>query len=589
VIARVIGRPIGAPIGRSIAQPGVGGFSLASIFAGGKQGIVGNLSDLSALFQDTAGTTPVTTSGQTVRRINDTSGNGNHLTNATGWVLTIAASGNYLTTDGVSRFEGAGAIAWNSDKASIIFGAKKNSGTGGTLFQFGNVVSQTGAFELLYQTNDLLAYRRGSSTFGARQTQDVSDLPLVASTVFDLSGAAHAAECPYLRHSGAAPSLTNAGTSDSGSGNFGTYTMRVSGGQSHLTGRVYSFVVVAAALTLGELEATERWVAQRAGVTLMDQVAPEPQFMETGAVTDMGTYDRTSPFAYAEYTTEATEIYVSGISTVYPSFPSYAEIGIYVDGVLHTTIQAPNSSAFSMYAGLPAGSKTVRFVNGLTSSPLQSLAYSGTFLTGIAANATMTAVTSTPADRIVVYGDSIAVGANATNPVSEGWPVVLRENYAPDSLAVEGFGYRSLYIDCTDSTLRAAFVAKIAAYFASSTGTQRIWLAIGTNDYGLNKQNATLFGTMYAAVLDDLHTALPSASIYCQSPIVRTDETANIFGHTLGDYRTQISTAAAARPAYCTYVDGSVILTTGDLDDGVHPTTAGHALYAAAVATALGI
>lgn len=133
-------------------------------------------------------------------------------------------------------------------------------------------------------------------------------------------------------------------------------------------------------------------------------------------------------------------------------------------------------------------------------------------------------------------------------------------------------------------TSRAAFVAKVAAASPS-----KIWLAIGTNDYGLNKWSAASFGTAYAALLDDLHTALPSATIYCQTPIVRSTETANGSGSTLGNYRTQISTAQSTRTGYAVLVNGATILTTGDLDDGVHPTTAGHATYYAAVKTALGI
>jgi hypothetical protein len=72
-------------------------------------------------------------------------------------------------------------------------------------------------------------------------------------------------------------------------------------------------------------------------------------------------------------------------------------------------------------------------------------------------------------------------------------------------------------------------------------------------------------------------------AIYCQTPLVRSVESANGSGSTLGDYRTQIATAVSSRTAFATLVDGTAILTTADLDDGVHPTTAGHAAYAAYV------
>jgi hypothetical protein len=59
------------------------GFTPASLFAGGQDGGWYDASDLSTLWQDAAGTTPVTTDGDPVGRIDDKSGNGNHLTQTT--------------------------------------------------------------------------------------------------------------------------------------------------------------------------------------------------------------------------------------------------------------------------------------------------------------------------------------------------------------------------------------------------------------------------------------------------------------------------------------------------------------------------
>src|SRR6185369_1627561 len=110
------------------------------------------------------------------------------------------------------------------------------------------------------------------------------------------------------------------------------------------------------------------------------------------------------------------------------------------------------------------------------------------------------------------------------------------------SMMLEGWGFRSLFDDANTSGLRNAFVSRIASYAPAT-----IWIAIGTNDYGLNKWTPANFGTAYAATLDGLHAALPSARIICQTPIVRSVETANGFGNTLSDYRSQISTACNAR------------------------------------------
>ena len=58
-------------------------FSIADLFASSEQGAWYGPSDLSTLFQDSAGTTPVTTAGQPVGLMLDKSGNGNHATQAT--------------------------------------------------------------------------------------------------------------------------------------------------------------------------------------------------------------------------------------------------------------------------------------------------------------------------------------------------------------------------------------------------------------------------------------------------------------------------------------------------------------------------
>ena len=61
----------------------LGFFNPASLFTGGKEGVWYDPSDLSTLFQDSTGTTPVTEPGQPVGLMLDKSGNGNHASQAT--------------------------------------------------------------------------------------------------------------------------------------------------------------------------------------------------------------------------------------------------------------------------------------------------------------------------------------------------------------------------------------------------------------------------------------------------------------------------------------------------------------------------
>ena len=324
--------------------------------------------------------------------------------------------------------------------------------------------------------------------------------------------------------------------------------------------------------------------AMRAGITLHWTSVNTSAFEDTGADIDKTTYLQTSTFAHVDYQTTATSVTVDSYNTSYDVYPKFTEIGVYVNGVYNQRIVPASLGASSSIITLPSGGKTVSFVNGLQSRPNPTLNPIGTFVTRLSANARMTRVMHTPKNRLVVYGDSIAVGGNAAIAVAEAWPLLVRAAHTPNSLALEAWGHRSLHEDCADSTARAAFIAKLTTYNPS-----RIWLAIGTNDFGLNKWSAASFGVAYAALLDDLHTALPATTIFVQTPIVRFNEKANLFGNTLSDYRVQIAAAAVARPAYTILIDGTAIMTNASLVDGVHPSTAGHALYANAVNRFLGI
>ncbi|CAM5382308.1 hypothetical protein [Rhodanobacter lindaniclasticus] len=72
-----------------------------ALFAGAEIGVWYDLNDLSTLFQDAAGTVPVTAAGQTVRLVHDKSGNNLH---ATGIAVLAGVSGRYfLQLDGTSH------------------------------------------------------------------------------------------------------------------------------------------------------------------------------------------------------------------------------------------------------------------------------------------------------------------------------------------------------------------------------------------------------------------------------------------------------------------------------------------------------
>jgi len=132
-------------------------FSIADLFASSEQGAWYGPSDLSTLFQDSAGTTPVTTAGQPVGLMLDKSGNDNHATQATAARrLTYQTSPDRATLDKVDDrmtvtvpvggFTGTMVLATDQGTASygvtIPAGAYDIGGRGGLYFPGNAIVGQ---------------------------------------------------------------------------------------------------------------------------------------------------------------------------------------------------------------------------------------------------------------------------------------------------------------------------------------------------------------------------------------------------------------------------------------------------------------
>lgn len=559
---------------------------IEALFANGEVGAWYDPSDLSSMFQDGAGTTPVTAAGQDVLRINDKSGNGNDIIFNVGVPLAQNPLGIYY-------LQGNGAIGTTSsafdlssfDKISFISGIKAGS-VSQSIFSFGNIVVNAGSFDFgVISTKKPLIYWRGSTGFAAKYYGIDIQNETVVSTQIDLTGTNQATECPVFRVNGNDVTTLTV-NNDGGAGPLGNFVFTLmSGYGSTFLGRFYGVIAVTGLLDSATNLSAETWMAQKTGIDISQnplyyEIEPT-SFSDSLAVVDKTTYLETSPFAQVVFDTSATEFEVVSYCNIASLFLDLSEVGVYVDGVFSQTIQQSGDGVNVNRFTLSAGAKRVSLVNGAQS---QLTPIKGTFVHSVHANAAMTQVFPTVTDRIYIYGDSIAVGANCVYSQENAWAMKLRRYRGTDSTMVDAQGYRALSSDASDGTARTAFVAKVV-----SANPATLWMAIGTNDYGIPTTNAVDFGSDYAALLDALHTALPSLVIYCQTPIVRTSEAANSFGNTLGDYRSQISTAVSTRTAYCTLVDGTSLVTTSDLHDSVHPTDAGHGIYYAAVKTVLGI
>ena len=104
-------------------------FSPLSLFAASEPGLWYDFGDISTLFQDTAGTTPVTAAGQSVARINDKSGRGNHATQSTSLsrpTYQLDSNGRgYPSFDGSDDFLITPTISLGTDKVQVFAGVRK--------------------------------------------------------------------------------------------------------------------------------------------------------------------------------------------------------------------------------------------------------------------------------------------------------------------------------------------------------------------------------------------------------------------------------------------------------------------------------
>jgi len=217
-------------------------------------------SDLSTLFQDTAGTTPVTTAGQSVARINDKSGNGLTLTQSTSTKCpTYQVDGNgkpYILFDGTNDTIGNSAAVAGSAHAIGI----------AVLATAGNQVWATTASS----TDRLCIVATPASGTTRAVTHDGTTATAKSGSGSDtaqvlLAELDQAAPSAALRQNGVALSGTSSVTPDS---NVGTALGSNTSGLNFFGGRVYGLVHVASAITATQRGQLETWLGAKCGLTL---------------------------------------------------------------------------------------------------------------------------------------------------------------------------------------------------------------------------------------------------------------------------------------------------------------------------------
>lgn len=167
-------------VGGSLAKRAYLGSAIQSLipselFVNGEQGVWYDPSDLSTLFQDSAGTVPVTGVEQPVGRMLDKSGRGNHAVQATTTarpVLRADEQGlHYLFFDGVDDYMTTLSALPPANDVTVIAGARKGSNNRGMVVcGSADAVSTLNAYSIELPSasgTTLLCRARGTGTVRA--------------------------------------------------------------------------------------------------------------------------------------------------------------------------------------------------------------------------------------------------------------------------------------------------------------------------------------------------------------------------------------------------------------------------------------
>lgn len=246
----------------------------ATMFAAGEPGIWLDPSDLTTLFQDSAGTTPVTAAGQPVGKVLDKSGRGNHATQATAAsrpTYQVDATGRaYLSFDGVDDFLVTPTITPGTNKVQVFAGVRKltDAARGVLIEHSADINTNNGTFTI--EAPDAAAatsYRtrsKGTAIATAPASGFVAPISNVVAMLNDISG-----DRTTLRVNGvqAAQAVT-----DQGTGNYLAYPIyigRRGGTTLPFNGRIYSLAArFGPGLTASVISRAESQTAAKTGVAL---------------------------------------------------------------------------------------------------------------------------------------------------------------------------------------------------------------------------------------------------------------------------------------------------------------------------------
>ena len=212
--------------------------AILALFTGGKQGVWYDPSDKSTLFQDVAGTVPVTKDGDPVALMKDKSGNGYHATQS------VSTARPLYKTDGVlSWFDTDGVDDWfktnytpSSDWSSSIAMAIIATATAFVFESF------SGAANNYVADGSVVVVAAPSAEY--RQPQDFAlDTPFVYSARVQQDNVGTVPLAISARYNGTSPSY-------------------------HTNNKVYGLIVTNFVMSAEQIGSVDMYLAKKSGVTL---------------------------------------------------------------------------------------------------------------------------------------------------------------------------------------------------------------------------------------------------------------------------------------------------------------------------------
>lgn len=239
-----------------------------TLFDGDVQGAWFDPSDLSTMYQDEAGTVPVTTAGDPVGRIEDKSGNGNHATQSTDASRPVLQKANglwYLGFDGVDDRLSTGNIDFTtSDKITILMALHKTSDAAtASVSELSALGAVNGSIEVRAPNgNGSDNYRFGSKGTAVSYITAAGFAAPVTNVITCVGGIA--ADVALLRVDGVQEA---SGATDQGTGTFGDHALHIGARLNDtipFNGNVYGYIIVGALLSDTQTDNTEAYLASKA-------------------------------------------------------------------------------------------------------------------------------------------------------------------------------------------------------------------------------------------------------------------------------------------------------------------------------------